>query len=81
MTEFRRRQVGFIFHSFGLIPTLSAYENVELMLRIAGAPGKERDRRARYCLELMGLVCREHHRPYELSGGPAAASGDCPGAG
>jgi putative ABC transport system ATP-binding protein len=69
LTEWRRKEVGFIFQSFGLIPTLSAYENVELMLRISGAPGKERSKRANYVLDLMGLTKWVHHRPYELSGG------------
>ncbi len=69
LTRWRREQVGFVFQSFGLIPTLSAYENVELMLRIRGAAPKENDRRARACLELVGLNKWIHHRPYEMSGG------------
>jgi putative ABC transport system ATP-binding protein len=69
LTTWRRREVGFIFQSFGLIPILSAFENVELMLRIAGAPAKERNARAMQVLELMGLTKWIHHRPYELSGG------------
>ena len=69
LTEWRRKEVGFIFQSFGLIPILSAFENVELMLRIAGVPGKERNSRAQYVLNLMGLAKWIHHRPYELSGG------------
>jgi putative ABC transport system ATP-binding protein len=69
LTNWRRKQVGFIFQSFGLIPTLSAYENVELMMRIAGVPGKERHTRTLTVLGLMGLTKWIHHRPYELSGG------------
>ena len=69
LTKWRRERVGFIFQSFGLLPTLSAYENVELMLRIAGVKGKQRRRRAEYCLELVGLAKWKGHRPYELSGG------------
>jgi len=69
LTEWRRKEVGFIFQSFGLIPILSAFENVELMLRIAGVPGKDRNSRALYVLNLMGLTKWIHHRPYELSGG------------
>jgi len=69
LTEWRRKEVGFIFQSFGLIPTLSAYENVELMLRISGAGARERHERTLYCLGLMGLTRWIHHRPYELSGG------------
>ena len=69
LTQWRRKEVGFIFQSFGLIPILSAYENVELIMRIAGAPAKERSARAHHVLGLMGLSRWEHHRPYELSGG------------
>jgi ABC-type lipoprotein export system ATPase subunit len=69
LTRWRREQVGFIFQSFGLLPTLSAFENVELMLRIAGAAGKQRRERSLTCLELVGLSKWIHHRPYELSGG------------
>lgn len=68
-TRWRREQVGFVFQSFGLLPTLSAYENVELMPRIAGMPGKQRRERTLYCLELVGLKKWMHHRPYEMSGG------------
>jgi ABC-type lipoprotein export system ATPase subunit len=69
LTHWRRNRVGFIFQSFGLLPTLSAYENVELMLRIAGIPGKQRRERALYCLDLVGLGKWIHHRPFEMSGG------------
>ena len=69
LTRWRREQVGFIFQSFGLLPTISAYENVELVLRIAGASGKERRERTLQCLELVGLRKWLHHRPYEMSGG------------
>jgi putative ABC transport system ATP-binding protein len=69
LTQWRREQVGFVFQSFGLLPTLSAYENVELMLRIAGVGGRERRQRALYCLELVGLMRWIQHRPYEMSGG------------
>ncbi len=70
LTNWRRKQVGFVFQSFGLIPTLSAYENVELMMRIAGVPGVERHARTVKVLGLTGLARWIHHRPYELSGGP-----------
>jgi putative ABC transport system ATP-binding protein len=69
LTELRRHQLGFVFQSFGLLPLLSAYENVEIALRIAGASIRERGRRANELLELVGLSRRAHHRPYELSGG------------
>ncbi len=69
LVELRRHQIGFVFQSFGLLPLLSAYENVELPLRIAGWKWHDRDRRASECLDLVGLARRAHHRPYELSGG------------
>ena len=68
-TQWRREQVGFIFQSFGLLPTLSAYENVEFMLRIAHIPRKHRRERARHCLNIVGLEKWMSHRPYEMSGG------------
>ena len=69
LTRLRRTDMGFVFQSFGLIPLFSAYENVELALRIAGAHAGERDRRAKECLELVGLAHRMKHRPHEMSGG------------
>ena len=65
----RRERIGFIFQSFGLIPLLSAFENVELPLHIGGVSWRERRRRANESLELVGLLGRSGHRPYELSGG------------
>ena len=69
MVELRRRQIGFIFQSFGLIPLLSAFENVELPLHISGVTWRERRRRAGDALGMVGLGPRAKHRPYELSGG------------
>ena len=69
LTEFRRHKVGFIFQSYGLLPLLSAYENVELPLRINGQPRSERRRLAEKALDRVGLSPRARHRPYELSGG------------
>jgi putative ABC transport system ATP-binding protein len=65
----RRRELGFVFQSFGLLPTLSAYENVDLMLRLIDVPSKERRERTLHCLELVGLKKWMHHRPFEMSGG------------
>jgi alpha-D-ribose 1-methylphosphonate 5-triphosphate synthase subunit PhnL len=65
----RRKKIGFIFQSFGLLPLLSAQENVELSLRINGVGARERSRRASECLDMVGLGQRRKHRPYELSGG------------
>ena len=69
LVELRRRHIGFIFQSFGLIPLLSAFENVELPLHISGVSWRERRRRASEALALVGLGPRAKHRPYELSGG------------
>ena len=69
LTELRRHFIGFIFQTFALLPVLSAFENVELPLRIAGVGARERNRRTTELLELVGLGRRMHHRPFELSGG------------
>ena len=69
VNDLRRRRIGIVFQSFALLPLLSAYENVELPLRISGVPGEERVRRAQEVLEMVGLGRRADHRPFELSGG------------
>lgn len=69
LTQFRRMRIGFVFQSFALLPVLSALENVELPMHIAGVGRRERQKRARELLELVGLTRRMHHRPFELSGG------------
>ena len=69
LVELRRRKIGFVFQSFGLMPLLSAQENVELPLHIIGVSWRERRRRAQEVLESVGLGTRARHRPYELSGG------------
>lgn len=65
----RRHRIGVVFQSFALLPLLSAYENVELPMRIAGLSSKERSNRTEEALEMVGLSRRSRHRPYELSGG------------
>jgi putative ABC transport system ATP-binding protein len=67
--ELRRATVAFIFQSFGLIPILSAAENVGVPLRIAGVPPKEREERVRLMLDIVGLGEHTKQRPGELSGG------------
>jgi putative ABC transport system ATP-binding protein len=65
----RRDTIGFVFQSFGLIPILSAAENVEVPMRLAKMPAKARDERVSMLLELVGLGGHAAQRPYELSGG------------
>ena len=69
LVQLRRKEVGFIFQSFGLIPILTAAENVEIPLRMIAAPVTEREERVRLLLEMVGLGERGSHRPHELSGG------------
>ncbi len=69
LVEIRRREFGFIFQSFGLIPVLSAAENVEVPLRLLGMNAKERDARVAELLAAVGLSKHAQQRPSELSGG------------
>jgi putative ABC transport system ATP-binding protein len=69
LVAFRRRTIGFIFQAFGLLPILSAAENVEIPLRLVAAEPRARDARVAELLDLVGLAGRANHRPYELSGG------------
>lgn len=69
LTLLRRHKIGFIFQSFALLPTYSAYENVELMLRLAGAGRRAQVEQALRCLRLVGLEKWVRHRPDEMSGG------------
>jgi ABC-type lipoprotein export system ATPase subunit len=69
LTLWRREQIGLVFQSFGLLPTLSAYENIELLLRIKGDEYEARHQRALECLEIVGLSRWRDHRPFEMSGG------------
>lgn len=65
----RRDVVGFVFQSFGLIPVLSAAENVGVPMRLTRTPVEEREKRVRMLLSLVGLEQHVNQRPYELSGG------------
>lgn len=74
LTEYRRNKlrrtdIGLIFQSFALVPMMSAYENVEFGLRIAGIPSAFHREYAERALELVGLKHRMKHRPFEMSGG------------
>lgn len=68
-TLIRRKQMGFIFQAFALMPLLSAWENVELTLRMADVPRKHWKANIEECLDMVDLLKRKNHRPYELSGG------------
>ncbi|MBN1657335.1 MAG: ABC transporter ATP-binding protein [Anaerolineae bacterium] len=65
----RRKRIGFVFQSFALLPTYSAWENVDLMLRLAGLARRARRRRIDEVLSLVDLEKWARHRPFELSGG------------
>ncbi|MEV0969336.1 ABC transporter ATP-binding protein [Microtetraspora glauca] len=69
LLELRRDMIGFVFQSFGLIPVLSAAENVGVPLRLTRAAVAEREERVRMLLTLVGLGDHMNQRPYELSGG------------
>lgn len=65
---FRRHEIGIVFQSVSLIPIMTAFENVEFALRLAGVK-ENREKRAEECLRLMGLGNRMNHMPQEMSGG------------
>jgi putative ABC transport system ATP-binding protein len=67
--DLRKGTIGFIFQFFALIPTLTAYENVEMPLLLNGTKPADRKKRVNEMLEAVGLSDRAHHRPDQLSGG------------
>lgn len=69
LAEYRRSTLGFVFQHFGLLDTLSAFENVELAGTLAGRSRRARRDRAAELLEAVGLSARMRHRPLQLSGG------------
>ncbi|MGW1892967.1 ABC transporter ATP-binding protein [Streptomyces sp. NPDC002004] len=69
LLELRRDRIGFVFQSFGLIPILTAAENVGVPLRLRRADPREREERVRLLLGLVGLADHAEQRPGELSGG------------
>ncbi len=69
LIDMRRRELGYIFQTFALLPVLSAAENVELPMRILGIPAADRDARVAELLEIVGLGPHANQRPNELSGG------------
>lgn len=69
LSDFRARNIGFIFQNFNLLPVLSAYENVEYPLLLAGVPAKLRGSRVPKLLEAVGLGDKAKYLPGQLSGG------------
>ena len=69
LVRLRREKIGFVFQAFGLVPILTAAENIEVPLRLRNEQPGVRTRRVGELLELVGLAGRARHRPYELSGG------------
>ncbi|MEV4711976.1 ABC transporter ATP-binding protein [Micromonospora sp. NPDC049374] len=69
LLRLRRDTIGFVFQSFGLIPILSAAENVGVPMRLAKVPAAQREERVSVLLELVGLGGHAAQRPYEMSGG------------
>lgn len=67
--DLRKETIGFIFQFFALIPTLTAYENIEMPLLLNGVKSAERRARVSEMLAAVGLTDRAHHRPDQLSGG------------
>lgn len=67
--DLRKSAIGFVFQFFALIPTLTAYENIEMPLLLNGTKAAERQKRVNEMLEAVGLADRARHRPDQLSGG------------
>ncbi|MBR6358413.1 MAG: ABC transporter ATP-binding protein [Lachnospiraceae bacterium] len=65
----RRKRLGFVFQSVSLIPHLTAFQNVEFSLRLAGVKAGDRRARVEECLKMVGLLNRRDHMPAEMSGG------------
>ena len=68
-TRWRREEIGFVFQQMGLLPSFSAYENLDVMARLGRVPRRQRRQRILDSLERVGLLDYFEHRPYEMSGG------------
>jgi putative ABC transport system ATP-binding protein len=69
LVRFRQQNIGFIFQSYNLLPTMTALENVSLPLLFRGVPKRQRDAQAREILRFVGLETHLMHRPTQMSGG------------
>jgi len=69
LADIRNRRVGFVFQNFNLLPSISAYDNIEMPMVFGGIARRERRQRVEQLLERVGLTDRGHHKPTELSGG------------
>lgn len=69
LSEIRNKKIGFVFQTFNLIPRSTALNNVELPMLYAGVSMRERERRAKKLLDMVGMSKRIYHQPNELSGG------------
>lgn len=69
LSHFRLFEIGFVFQAYNLVPVLSAFENVELVMVLQGRSKKEREERAKHYLSLVGLEKYQDRRPGALSGG------------
>ena len=69
LEQIRRQSIGYVFQSFHLLPTLSAFENIEFPAQLLDMPKRERLERVEKLLDAIGLSKRAHHKPDELSGG------------
>ncbi|MCK4513702.1 MAG: ABC transporter ATP-binding protein [Spirochaetaceae bacterium] len=67
--RFRRHSVGFVYQTIALVALMSAHENIDFRMRVAGIGYEDRNRRVHECLRLVGLEKRTSHRPSQLSGG------------
>ena len=67
--DIRRGTIGYVFQFFALIPTLTAYENIEMPLLLTNTPAGERKERVNYLLDAVSMTDRAHHRPDQMSGG------------
>lgn len=69
LTDFRLKNIGFVFQAYNLIPVLSTKENVEFIMQLQGKTGKESEARVDELLEILGILDQKMKRPNEMSGG------------